>query len=203
MITDPGKVEIENYLTMSAPKFSKIKGNATIEQKIEVEIGMSKNFDFSIYQNFLQTTEKTFHLIGFDLRARFLIANKNQFIFDPLVYVEYGSNSTMSSHKLETKLVLAKDLGKFNIAMNTSLEIEYDDQVEQIFSYALGIRYEFSRLLRCGFEIKGEKDNHYVGFVLSHGVENLWVAASPTFLLLSKERNNFEFIFRMILGLGL
>lgn len=203
MITDPGRAEIENYLTLSAPKFSNMKGQTTIEQKIEVEIGMTKHFDFSIYQNFLQSSEKNFHLVGFDFRARFLIGQKNQFFFDPLIYLEYGSNATFSSHKFETKLILAKDIGKFNLALNPIYEIEYDEEIEQHISYALGIRYEWSPLLRTGFEIKGDADAHYFGFVVSHGKENLWVAASPTFLISNKLKNKPEFLLRVIIGIGI
>lgn len=203
MIMERGKAEIEHYLTISAPKLNDIRGNATIEHKLEVEIGMTKHFDFSIYQNFVQAKGGSFQYTGFDLRARFLIGEKNQFLLDPLIYIEYGSDATLSSHKFEGKLILANDIGRFNFAFNPIFELEHESETEFSFGYAFGTRYEFSKLFRVGFELKGNKDAHYVGFVVSHGEENLWIAASPTIMFSSNPKNKPEFQFRMILGLGL
>ncbi|MCX7908220.1 MAG: hypothetical protein N2560_01700 [Ignavibacteria bacterium] len=203
MIMDPGKAEIEHYLTISAPKISEIKGNAFVEHKLEIEIGMTNHFDFSIYQNFVQAKDKTFQYTGFDLRARFLIGQKNQFLLDPLIYLEYGANTTLAEHKFEGKIILAKDIGKLNFAINPIFEIEYEDEIEYSVSYAIGCRYEFSPLFRSGIEFKGSKDCHYIGIVFSHGKEKLWVAASPTIMFTSNPKNKPEFLFRMILGLGI
>ncbi len=203
MIMDPGKAEIEHYLTISAPKFNDIKGNAVIEHKLEVEVGMSKHFDFSIYQKFVQVPDQSLHYTGFDLRARFLIGHKNQFPLDQLIYLEYGSDATLSTHKFEGKLILAKDIGKFNFAINPIFELEYEDETEFAFEYAMGARYEFSPLFRAGVEFKGDKHANYVGVVFAHGKENLWVAASPTFMFTKNTSNKPEFLFRMIVGLGL
>lgn len=203
MIMEPGNAEIEHYMTISAPNVKSIEGKSSIEHKLEVEVGMSKHFDFSIYQKFIQIPENSLQYTGFDLRARFLIGEKNQFPLDPLIYVEYGSNATLSTHKLETKLILAKDIGRFNFAFNPIFEIEYEAETEFVFEYAFGTRYEFSNLFRAGIELKGDKDAHYIGIVFSHGKENLWVAASPTFMFSKNLNNKPEFQFRMILGLGL
>ncbi|MGB9852921.1 MAG: hypothetical protein ACPLPX_08690 [Candidatus Kapaibacteriota bacterium] len=203
LIMEPGKAEIEHYLTLSAPKFNEIKGKASVEHKLEVEVGMTKHFDFSIYQKFVQQPEQNLQYTGFDLRARFLIGEKNQFPLDPLIYIEYGSDATLSSHKFETKLILAKDIGRLNIAFNPIIEIEYEDEAEFAFEYAFGTRYLISELFGAGLELKGDKKAHYIGIVLSHGKENLWVAASPTFMFSKNLNNKPEFLFRMILGLGL
>ncbi|QLH53328.1 MAG: hypothetical protein CH6_1193 [Candidatus Kapaibacterium sp.] len=203
MIMEPGRAEIEHYLTVSSQNLKSIKGQSSIEHKLEVEVGMTKHFDFSIYQKFVQLPEKSFQYTGFDLRARFLIGEKNQFLLDPLIYVEYGSNATFSAHKLETKLILAKDIGRFNFVFNPILEIEYEDETEFVFEYAFATRYEFSKLFRAGVEFKGDKDVHYIGFVFSHGKENLWIAAAPTFMFSKNLNSKPEFQFRMILGLGL
>lgn len=204
LITDVGRAEIEHYFTIKAPKLKDIKGEASIEHKLEIEVGMTNHFDFSIYQNFSQSPGKNFAYTGFDLRARFLIGQKNQFPLDPLIYLEYGNNADFSASKFEGKLVLAKDIGRLNIAINPIFEFKQEEsEWEFVLSYAIGVRYEFSRLLRLGFELKGDKDAHYVGIVVSHGQENLWIAAGPMFMFSNNPKGKSEFIFRSIIGLGL
>ncbi len=203
LIMDKGKAEIEHYMTILVPKKTDFKGKASIEHKLEVEVGMTNHFDFSVYQNFIQKPDETFQYTGFDFRARFKIGEKDQFILDPLIYLEYGSNFNLSSHKLEGKLILAKNIGDFIFAINPIFEIEYEDETELSFSYAMGLCYEFSSLFRTGIEFKGDKNAHYVGITFSHGKENLWVAASPTIIISDNPKSKPEFMFRMILGLGL
>lgn len=203
LIMEPGKAEIEHYFTISAPNFNNIKGKSAIEQKLEIEVGMTKHFDFSIYQNFIQQPNATFQYTGFDLRCRFLIGEKGKFLLDPLIYLEYGSNATLSHHKIETKLILAKDLGFLLLAFNPIFEIEFEEETELKLEYAFGARHKFSKLFSAGFELKGNKDAHYFGFVVSHGSEKLWIAASPTFMFSKNLKNKPEFLFRWILGLGL
>ncbi|MGQ9820028.1 MAG: hypothetical protein ACUVQ1_08945 [Candidatus Kapaibacteriales bacterium] len=44
MIKEPGKAEIEHYLTISAPKANEIGGNASVQHKVEIEVGMNHFF---------------------------------------------------------------------------------------------------------------------------------------------------------------
>lgn len=204
LIMDTGRAEIEHYFTVQAAKLKDIKGQASIGHRLELEVGMTNHFDFAIYQNFSQSPGKNFAYTGFDLRARFLIGEKGQFPLDPLIYIEYGNNSDFSASKFEGKLVLAKDIGRLNIAINPILEFEQEgNEWAFVPSYAVGVRYEFSRLFRLGFEFKGDKDAHYVGAVFSHGKENLWIAAGPMFMFSNNPKGKGEFIFRSIIGLGL
>lgn len=203
-ITEPGKAEIEHYMTIKAPNLQNIEGLASIEHRFEVEVGMSNHFDFSIYHNFLQYPDKNLVYSGFDLRTRFLIGEKNQFPLDPLIYIEYGNDAKLTKPKFETKLILAKDIGRFNVAFNPIFEFEKNGTIwEFTSSYALGMRYELTSLFRLGIEFKGERNVHYIGAVVSHGRENLWIAAGPMLMLSKNPNSKSEFLFRTIIGLGL
>ncbi len=204
MIMEPGQAELEHYLTLKAPNWHNIKGQTIVEHKFEIEVGMTKHFDFSIYQNFLQHPGKTLTYAGFDLRARFLIGEKNQFPLDPLIYLEIGNNAELSKPKFEGKLILAKDIGNFNIALNSIFEFENDGTIwEFVPSYSLGLRYEFTKLFRFGIEFKGDRDAQYIGGVISHGRDNLWIAAGPMLMYSRNSKGKSEFLFRTIIGLGL
>lgn len=204
MIMEPGKAEIEHYLTFSAPKTNEIRGNTSVQHRLEIEVGMNHFFDFSIYENFEQIPDSNFTYTGFDLRARFKIGEKNMFPIDPLFYLEYSSNATLSKHKFEGKLILAKDIGALNFAFNPIIEIEKEgNEIDFAIKYAMGVRYQFTQLFRLGVEFKGDRDAHYVGITFSHGREHLWIAFSPTFRFATTGATKNEFQLRTIVGLGL
>ena len=202
-ITEPGKTDIEHHLTISIPKLSEIKGKATIEHEFEIEIGITNHFDLTIFHNFQQRTDGNLYYTNFDFRSCFLIGEKNQFFLDPLIYLEYGSNFNLSKHKFEGELVLAKDIGRFNFSINPIFQVQVEDETEFTYAYAIGFRYEFNQLFRLGMEFVGDKDAHYAGLVVSHGQENLWVAASPTLMFSKNTAGKPELLIRMILGIGI
>lgn len=198
-----GKAEFENYFTLSSLDKNKMKGNTTAEHIYELEVGMTERFDFSVYQVFNQKPGSTLKYDKFKLRMRYKIGEKNQYFMDPLIYFEYINKPDFSEHTVEAKLILAKDLGKFNIAINPVFEFENKEKWEFVPKYAVGMSYGVTDLLRVGIEAKGSKDGHYVGPVISHGVEHLWVALGSAINVNEVKTGKPELQFRMILGIVL
>jgi hypothetical protein len=165
---------------------------------------MNDKFDFSIYQNFEQPADGAFQYSGYKLRARYKFGEKNQYLMDPLLYFEYKGKPDFTKHVLEGKLILAKDYGSFNYAINPVFEIEYEDgEQEHEFKYNAGSCYKINKLLSIGLEIKGGKNGHYLGPVISHGKDTFWVALGSAFAITEIINNKPEFMLRMILGIHL
>lgn len=199
-----GEGEIEHYFTLSAPEFGRLKNRVVAEHQFEVEVGMTSRFDFSIYQIFSQEPGGAFQYDGFKLRARYRLAERSLFRLDPLLYAEYSGKADFSEHKLEGKLVLARDIGRLNLSINPIFELENEgEEWELLVGYAVGLSYGISPLFRLGVEFKGEKDAHYAGPVIAHGSEKLWVALGSAFALGSVPEGTAAVELRMILGLGL
>jgi len=60
------------------------------------------------------------------LRTRYKLLEKGKFFVDPLLYVEYKIQTDRSyPDKWETKLILAKDIGRLNVAVNIIPEEYY------------------------------------------------------------------------------
>jgi hypothetical protein len=203
MTMEPGKAELENYLTFSTPEAGTFKNKTTLESQVEIEVGMSKCFDFAIYQVFSQKPRMGLNYSAFKMRARYKFGEKDKFIFDPLLYAEYKGVPDFSEHELEMKLIMSKDFGKFNISLNPVLTLEYEDEWKTVFGYDLGMSYKVLPLLSFGIEFKGEEDGHYFAPVISHGGHKIWIAAAPTFKLGKVKDGNPEFFFRMIMGVEL
>lgn len=196
-----GEAELETYFTISTPDKSNLEGNTSTEHRLELEVGMTERFDFSVYQIFSQTPEEELRYKGFQLRARYRIGEKGKYLVDPLIYLEYKGVSDFSEHGVEAKLILAKDIGRFNIALNPIIEFEFEDENKVEAEYALGMSYGVNRLLRIGLEAKGSKDGHYIGPVISHG-GRFWVTLGSAFNVGSVEEGKPEFQMRMLLGIG-
>lgn len=199
-----GEKEIEHYLTLSSPKLNKMSGNTKSEHQLEFEMGMTDHFDIGIYQVFSQSAIGGISYDEFKLRARYRIGEKNSFFVDPLIYLEYIGKPDFSQSAIELKLILAKDFGKFNISFNPYIEYEKESEgYELVPSYALGLNYSISDLLRFGFEFKGNEDANYFGPVLSHGSESAYFCIGSGFAFGKISEDKQEIYIRMILGINL
>ncbi len=199
----PGEGEIETYYTSSVPDWQNREGKVTIDIQLELEVGMTKNFDFAIYSSLIQEPDSSLKFKGYKLRSRYKFGRKNQFLMDPLLYLEYKGKPGFSEHGIETKLVLSKDFGKLNISLNPTLEFEKEHREwETEFEYAMGVSYKIIHSLSIGLEAKGSKHGHYIGPVIAHGSEHLWVALGSA-LAVSPTPASPRFQIRLLLGIGL
>ena len=200
---EKGRAEVETYLTFATPDMGDIEHTMVSEHQIELEVGMTERFDFSIYQVFAQAPDEAIKYKKFKLRSRYRIGEKGKYVVDPLIYLEYKGKPNFSEHGIESKLILAKDIGKTNISVNSIFEWERDDEWEFELEYAAGGSYEINELLRAGLEAKGSKHGHYVGPVLSHGREDLWVSVGSAFKMGAVTEGRPEWQMRMVLGIGI
>jgi len=123
---EAGEVELEHYLSFSTPSSNSFNSTTTTEHNIEIEVGMTDRFDFSIYQVFKQAPESPLSYSGYKLRFRYRLGDKGDLFMDPLLYFEYKGKPDFSEHGYEGKLILAKDFSNFNVAINPVYEIEYE-----------------------------------------------------------------------------
>ena len=197
---EKGKAELETYFTLSTPDIGKIKESMGAEHQVELEVGMNDRFDFSVYQRFSQSPNEQLKYDGFELRARYKLVEKGKLFIDPLIYAEYIGKPNFSKHVIELKLILAKDIGRLNISANPIMEIASGEETEMEMEYAVGINYKISNLLKVGIEGKGSEYAHYIGPVISHGKDNLWVTLGSAFKIAGDENVGSEFQVRMIMG---
>jgi hypothetical protein len=196
-----GHAEMENYT-----EFSHVETDSgrlgTSKLQLEYEIGMNDRFDVGIYQVLKQNPGSPLQYDGFKLRFRYRIGEKGRLPLDPLLYLEYKDNASFDHSALEAKLILARDWGKFNMALNPIVEIEFEAEgIESKYEYTAGFGYEIHPLLTLSLEVKGSETDFYWGPTLSHGKEDLWFGIG----LLNKgsETSANDRMIRMIIGLGL
>ena len=87
-----------------------------------------------------------------------------------------GQPCTCSSKILEGKLILAKDIGKFNLAYNQVIKegISNDGRTEH--KYDVGLNYEFNPRWKVGIESMGSytDDKYYLGPTVSWSSRKIW-----------------------------
>ncbi len=199
---EKGEAELEYYLTFSTPNIEDIGSTMSSEHQIELAMGITDRLDFAIYQIFEEKTKESFKYKGLKLRSRYKIGEKGKYILDPLIYLEYKGTNDFSEHEIELKLILAKDIGKFNVALNPTFEFERKDEWKLEAKYAIGASYKISRLISAGLEVKGSENGHYIGPVISLGKGHLRAALGSAFKIGEIKEGEPELQVRMILGVG-
>lgn len=195
-----GEAEFEHYLTFSAGE----DGMVSAEHNFEIEIGMNDRFDVGIYQVFKQKPDAALTYDGFKIRTRYRFGERGRTFVDPMLYFEYKGNQQFDEHELEGKLILARDFGKLNLAVNPVAEIKFEDSKSEMeLAFSSGLSYSISRLVRFGLEVTGSESGLYAGPVISHGAEGLYVALGSGFALGDGESDRPGFKVRMILGIDL
>ena len=159
----PGDVEIENWVTWRTRKPDD-HGFDRIDFRHELEFGITEKFQAAIYladwnyHRGASAGERGFTLDGSALE---LIYNLTNPVVDPVglaVYQEFqGGYRRFES---ESKLLAQKNLGKFVVAYNATLEAEWEGEgLEERtgeFQQSLGLSYEISPRLLFGAEFVHE-----------------------------------------------
>jgi hypothetical protein len=198
MTMPPGNVEVEVYNEYVEPVKADLS-HAYWQRQLEMETGVTDRLDFSFYlTSSRQPQVGPNDLTDIRLRARIkLTEEKNDFIFDPLIYVEY----TLQEERIypdtwEVRGVAAKDIGLLNVSLNLIAEerINYlTSQKPWGISYAAGASYQlFWDNFRLGIESTGELDtNKYsLGPSLGFKGKRIWGAVSALYGL----NSNSEYI---------
>jgi hypothetical protein len=199
-----GEFEIEYYLTAKVPDSGDYDKKNTWEHQAEFEYGITDHWDVSVYQRWQHTNtadDDKFEYTGTKLRTRYRLGEKGMYPLDTLFYLEYiRPDSSHEAEFLEGKLVLAKDIGKFNIAYNQIFKAGISHGGEEEHEYALGLGYEFNPTWRVALESTGNftEDRYYLGPTVSWGTERVWLAAG---LLAGLNDESDDLRFRLILGL--
>lgn len=188
-----GWLETEFYLTEEQPSLDKATPN-TWKPLVEVEYGITDRLDISMYQMFKKYNtddSSDFEYDGFKIRGKYRVLEKGSLPIDILLYLEYiRPGDFKEPNELEEKLVLAKDIGRFNISYNQIFEQELESGGKEECGYAAGISYAITPMFRIGVETKGNyaEAEYSVGPTISYTIKakKAYVALGAAFGLNEK-----------------
>ena len=123
------------------------------EYRFEVEQGLTERWDFSVYQIFAQPEDGELKWDAFQLRSRYRIGEEGVYFLDPLLYLEYRRKlDSGEPNKLEGKLVLARTMGRTNVALNPVYEYFFAPGTEHEVGLDIGVAVEFVPAFSLGLE---------------------------------------------------
>jgi hypothetical protein len=148
-----GNAEFEYWNTATTADIQK-RNASDWQQKVELEYGITDHLNVSLYQVFEQAADSnTLTYVGYNIELKYRIAEANVLPVDVLLYAEHEV-STIEGGVNEGKIILAKDIGKLNIAYNQIYE-RADNTGRGDNGYAVGANYAFVPWLRAGVESTG------------------------------------------------
>lgn len=179
-----GEAEVETYTTFTAPETDRTRGVTSTQLQFELEVGMNDRFDTALYHVFAQSPGEALEYDGYKLRLRYKTSDgRGAFPVASVAYLEFSGRPDFTGEELEAKFILGRDRSSYSIAVNPILALEAEgDEWEVEPGYAAGAAWK-GDLASFGFEIKGGEHGHYLGPVLGHGVEHLWMTLGSAFLL--------------------
>jgi len=164
-VTAPrGELDVETWTTF-APNGEVDGGPSSrgLREMIELEYGITDRWDAALYNmvDMITSGDTDSGYAGFKIETRYRPTDRGEWIVDPVFYLEFQQLFRGDANqKYEAKLILAKDIGKVNIAANLALEEErttepaWNTEVE----YAVGTSYALSPAWIVGAELFGKAE---------------------------------------------
>lgn len=211
-----GEVEYEQWVTWKTDKDTDSKFDR-IDFRHELEFGITDNFQLGLYiADWRYQDGRSVDDNGAEYRdtAIELIYNLSDPVEDDLGFALYGEVKFGDElFELEGKLIVQKNLGKWVLAWNGTVEAEWEgsDYSEDNgeFSQTLGASYQFSPKLTAGFELLHEVEyedwsewqDHvvYLGPNVSVRTPGWWMTITPLFQVTDID-NEPNFQARFIFG---
>ncbi len=212
-----GTYEIENWVTWKTERDGD-RRYRQLDFRHEVEFGVTDRLQMAIYVadwSLLRGDSFASNgavYTGSAVELLYSLTNPATSVLGSALYGELKVGDKLV--KLESKIILQKNLGRFVVAYNASLEAEWegDDLEERVgeFQQTLGASYEITPSLHVGAELlhelelpdwrTGEDHVVYAGPNISVRAGRTWVTTTALAQLTDTEEPNFQI--RTIVGVS-
>ena len=209
-MTQPqGNLELEIWNDVDAPKEGGFD-QATTLHRVELEYGVTDNWDFALYHVFAQQPGASLKFDSWRLETRYRLFEKNVLPLDVELYLEGERPADFTAPwEIEEKLILEKDFGRFALVANfvaaQKIMHLYDGHAWEVDA---GARYELVPQLRLGAEFWTIQDtvagvttgSYYAGPSISFATSKLWLQVGAGFGVGDTAGGTFV---RSVIGLNL
>ena len=164
-VTAPkGELDVETWSTFSpAGELDGGPASRGVREMVELEYGLTDRWDAALYNmlDVITSGDTKTGYAGFKLETRYRPTDRGEWVVDPVFYLEFQQLFRGDARqKLEAKLIVAKDLGRVNLAANLAVEEEHttDPAYKPELEYAAGASYAFSPAWMLGVETFGKAE---------------------------------------------
>ncbi len=160
-VTAPqGELDVETWSTYAAA--GEVDGGPASKgarEMVELEYGITDRWDAALYNMVdVVSGDTASGYAGFKIETRYRPTQRGEWIVDPVFYLEFQQLFRGDANQtLEGKLILAKDFGPVNAAVNIAVEEERleDKSWNTELEYAAGVSYALSPAWMFGAETFG------------------------------------------------
>ena len=172
VIAPKGELDVEVWSTYA--RLGEIDGGPAargVREMVELEYGITDRWDAALY-NMIDVTsgdsvDRTDSgYAGFKIETRYRPSLPGEWFVDPIFYFEFQDRLRGdASQSYELKLIVAKDVGRVNLAANVAVEEERTTEPawNTELEYAFGTSYELSPVWKLGAEIFGKAEKGDAG----------------------------------------
>ncbi len=196
-----GGFELENWLKIKVPDGSTTNAN-TFQYQEELEYGITNHWTIAHYEQWQTTNRSGLDHDGlpaknstkydaFKFETKYRIGEKGKYWLDPLIYLEWEREASgRNPNTIEGKMILSKDIGKWNFVYNQILESKLGNGGRTKHNFSFGANYELPFDLYAGVEFKGNwwhpsdhKNELALGPTLAWEGKYFWVATGAAWAL--------------------
>jgi hypothetical protein len=156
-VTSPrGGLDVELYSTFSDPT-GVAPGGRAWQHQLELEYGITDRWDVALYNVLRRPYGGELEYEAVKVRSRFRLTEPGVSPIDVVAYVE-AERSVVDEKAttLEEKLLIGKDLGRLNLALNLIAEQELVGGATELeWGWSAGASWELGSRLRLGAETFG------------------------------------------------
>jgi hypothetical protein len=152
-----GSLDLELWSTFhDAPRDG--SAPALWRHQVELETGLTDRWDVALYNIARQIQGQNLEYEALKVETRYRLSEPGQWFVDPVLYLEVQKTFVDDRPlSIEEKLILSKDIGRLNLAVNLAAEQEFipGGDVEHDFDWAGGTSWEIVPAFRAGAEAFG------------------------------------------------
>lgn len=188
-----GGFEVEQWTTFKMPNHHRSNKN-TFQYQTELEYGITDHWTVAHYErwetkNVVGPDGSTVYK-GFKFETKYRMGEKGKYWLDPLLYLEWQTDPRdhQNPNTLEEKIVLSKEIGKFNATYNQIMESKLGSGGRTEHKFTVGMGYEWFGGFHAGVELKGDwwrpgshRNRLALGPNLAYESQYFWVATSVVF----------------------
>ena len=129
----------------------------TSKHQIELEYGVTSHLQLAYYEVYGWSREEDFERDELKVEGKYRFLEAGELPVDVALYAEYvnpNGHREIRSDEMELKLILSKNLGRWNVTGNFIAEREINEHDPWALEYTLGATYPVHPKVNLGLEIK-------------------------------------------------
>ena len=154
--TERGEFEVGFWNDMNFAEADN-SGSYSSKHQLELEYGVTDHFQLAYYEVYTWDRAEDWERDEFKIEMKYRFAEVGQWPVDLALYTEYKNPDGRRqghSDELENKVILSKDLGRWNVTGNFVFEKKINAGSHWAYAYTAGVSYGLTPRTRVGIEVK-------------------------------------------------